>query len=168
MDGDNQLSPFVVKIRRAITPCALWFARYFLKMNRLEEIDLIDLDTPIDEVISLYGDPIDSEPDEGFPEATSHTFSAGLFHEAVVVEWNRKVSLVAYWSAHADPNRDLECMLDKYGKEIGWDEVEQGYLCIRKDGKVQLWCSVAPAIGVAAVEYLDAKNRSNVADTPTT
>ena len=158
----------MVKILRATAPWILWFGWHVLKWNRLENIDLIDLDTPIDEVISVYGDPIESEPVEEFPEAVQHTFSAGPLHEAVVVEWNGKVGLITYWSAHADPNRDLKCMLAKYGKKIGWDEVEQGYLCIRKDGKVRLWCSVAPAIGVATVEYFSAKNKTNCDDTPMT
>ena len=160
MKDGNRLSPFVAKILRIAAPCILWFGRHFLKWNRLENIDLIDLDLPISEVIAAYGDPIHSEPDEEFPEAISHTFLAGPFHEAVVVQWNGKVCLVTYWSAHPDPNRDVKCMLQKYGQGIGWEEVEKGFLCVRKDGKVRLWCSVAPAIGVATTEYFDAKNKA--------
>jgi hypothetical protein len=168
MDDENKLSPFVARLVRATAPCILWFGRRLLKWNRLEKIDLIDLDTPIDEVVSIYGDPIKSEPVEEFPEAILHSFCAGPFHEAVVVEWNRKVCAITYWSAHADPDRDLECMLVKYGRGIGWDEQDPGYLCIRKDGKVRLWCSAVPAIGVATTEYFAAKNQRKAVDTPTT
>ena len=85
-----------------------------------------------------------------------------------LLDLSGKVCLVTYWSAHADPNRDLRCMLAKYGNGVGWDEVEQGYLCIRKDGKVRLWCSAVPAIGVETTEYFVAKNRNNADDSPVT
>ena len=144
--------------------CKLWIARHILKLNRLSSIDLVDLGAPIEEPIELYGDPIESEPDKYLPGAMTHTFLASPFHEAVVVEWNKKVCMIAYWSAYADPNRDLEWMLKSYGEGIGWDVLEPGYVCVRKDGQVWLRCSVAPAISVETREYLDAKGAASERD----
>lgn len=151
------MSAFWKRCRYFWVMCKLWIARHIFKLNRLSSIDLVDLEAPITEPLALYGDPIESKADEHLPGATRHTFLAGPFHEAVVVEWKKKVCLIVYWSAYADPNRDLEYMLEQYGEGIGWDVVEPGYLCVRKDGKVLLRCSVAPAISVESVEYLEAK-----------
>jgi hypothetical protein len=145
------------KCRRILAVVLLWFARVFLKLNRLENIDLIDLGAPMEDVISAYGDPIKSERDEKVPDAIVHTFSASPFHEAVVVQWNGSVSWITYWSAYPNPDRDLKCMLKHYGKDLGWDVREPGYLCVRKDGKVWLRGSVAPALSVETIEYLKAK-----------
>jgi hypothetical protein len=145
------------KCLRVIVVVVLWIGRHFLKWNRLEKIDLVDLEAPIEDAVSLYGDPIKSEPDERVAGAIVHTFSAPPFHEVVVVEFNRRVHLITYWSVYPDPNRDLKCMLTEYGKGIGWNELEPGYLCVRKDEKVWLRCSVAPALCVETVEYLNAK-----------
>lgn len=75
----------------------------------------------------------------------------------VIVEWNKKVCWITYWSPYGNPNRDLKYMLNKYGEGVGWNEHEAGYVCIRKDGRVWLRCSAAPAISVETAEYLDAK-----------
>jgi hypothetical protein len=160
------MSLFARILLRLISSPVLWFARRVLKYNRLEKLTLIDLGAPIADAITLYDDPIDSEPVAEFLEATRHKFAAGAFHEAVIVEWKGRVCLIVYWSDYADPNRDLKCMLDKYGEGIGWDLVEEGYLCFRKDGNVRLWCSAAPAIGVATTEYFVASNRATVESTP--
>lgn len=147
--------------------CKLWVARHILKLNRLSSIDLVDLDAPIEEPLGLYGDPTKSEPDKYLPGGTTHTFFVSPFHEAVVVECNKRVCAITYWSAYADPNRDLEYMLEQYGDGIGWNELNPGYVCVRKDGKVWLRCSVAPAISVETVEYLDAKRAaSEIKDRP--
>lgn len=100
--------------------------------------------------------PLESKEDEDFAEATIHTFSIRPFHEVVISEWNGKACSITYWSAYAAPNPDLKCMLETYGKGIGWNDVETGYWYFRKDDKVRLWCSVVPAIGVATTEYLNA------------
>ena len=154
-------SPFYVKCLRVVARCVFWFGRHFLKWNRLEKVELIDLDAPIDDAVSMYGDPIDSEPDETVPDAIEHVFYVGPFHKATVVEWKGRVCLVSYWSAYADPDRDLKCMLDKYGNNIGWEVLEPGYLCIRRDRKVLLRCSVAPILCVETMDYFDARRAAS-------
>lgn len=141
----------------------LWCARTFLKVDRLERIELVDLGMPIEDVFALYDydEPVESEPDQYLPAATVHTMTAGPFHTVVVVEWKGKVCLVAYLPDYPHPNRDLKCMLDKYGQGIGWRELEPGYVCIRNDDQVWLRCSAGPGISVETVEYLDAKREES-------
>ena len=139
----------------------LWFGRKFLGWGRLDSIELVELGASFENVIALYGDPVESERDKYLPDATLHTFNVSPFHEAVIVEWNKKVCWITYWSAYGNPNRDLKCMLDKYGQGVGWNELEAGYVCIRKDGQVWLRCSAAPAISVETAEYLDAKRTAS-------
>ena len=139
----------------------LWIGRTFLGWGRLESIDLIDLGASLTDVIATYGEPAESEPDKYLSDATLHTFNVGPFHEAIIVEWNNKVCWITYCSAYGNPNRDLKCMLNKYGQGVGWNELEPGYVCIRKDGQVWLRCSAAPAISVETDEYLDAKRAAS-------
>lgn len=139
----------------------LWFGRRFLGWGRLESIDLVNLGAALADVVALYDEPVESEPDENLSDAIVHTFNASPFHQAVIVEWNSKVCWITYWTPFGDPNRDLRCMLKKYGEGVGWNELEPGYVCVRNDGKVWLRCSVAPAISVERTEYLDAKRAAS-------
>lgn len=167
MSDNDALSPFVVKVLQTLAPPILWFGRNFLGWNKLDHVELVALGTPIEEVIKLYGEPLESKKDEDFDEATIHTFSAGPFHEAVISEWQGKAWSITYWSAYSSPAADLQCMLKFFGEGIGWDNVETGYWFFRNDNKVRLWCSAVPAIGVATVDYMyaesDAKNAKRAA-----
>jgi hypothetical protein len=154
MSSSDEPSPLFVKTVQAFAPAILWIGRTFLRWNRLDHIDMVELETPISDVIELYGEPVESKPDEDFTEATCHTFSAGPFHEAVISEWNGKACSITYWSAYSAPTPDLKHMLETYGKGIGWNDVETGYWYFRKDDGVRLWCSAIPAIGVATTQYL--------------
>jgi hypothetical protein len=156
-------SRFLQACLRPFVPANLWFGRHILKWNRLESIDLIELGAPLADAVAAYGDPDETTPDEKVAGAMVHRFSAGPFHDAVIVEWKEKISRITYWSAFPDPNRDLKCLLLKYGQNIGWNEVETGYLCIREDGKVWLWCSVAPALTVETDEFINAKRDAALA-----
>ena len=148
------MNPLLVKTIQACAPAILWLGRVIFRWNRLDRIELVELEAPIADVIKLYGEPLESKPDEHFAEVTTHTFSASPYHEVVISEWKGKACSITYWSAHAAPNADLKCMGDFYGKDVGWDEAERGYWYFRKDNKVRLWCSAVPAIGVATTEYL--------------
>jgi hypothetical protein len=139
----------------------LWFGKTFLGWSRLKSIDLINLGTSMADVTALYGEADESEPDKYLSDATTHTFSIGPFHEAVIVEWKGRVCWITYWSPYGDRNQDLKCMLTKYGGDVGWNELEPGYVCVRKDGRVWLRCSAAPAISVETAEYLDAKRAAS-------
>ncbi len=138
----------------------LWFGRCFLGWARLEAIDHLELGASIEEVIALYGQPVESSASEEIAKATSYTFAVGLFHEVVLTAIDGKVVQLTYWSQYAAPIHDLRWMLETYGKGIGWNEVERGYWYWRKDGRVRLWCSGIPAIGVGTKEYFEAKRAS--------
>lgn len=148
---------------RPVFAVLLWSGRALFKWHRLDRILLVELGAPIGEVFALYdyGYPVTSLPDENLPGATVHTLTAGLFHTAVVVQWNGRVCCVAYWSEYPDRQRDLKCMLDKYGQGLGWKELEPGYVCVRNDNRVWLRCSAAPAISVETAEYLAAKGAAS-------
>jgi hypothetical protein len=47
-------------------------------------------------------------------------------------------------------------MLEQYKGDSRWHVLEEGYWYQREDGKLKLWCSAAPAIGVAYTEFLSA------------
>lgn len=136
----------------------LWFGRVFAGYNRLEKLDMVKLRAPIQEAVELYGPALESKMFDEFSEATEHVFDAGPYHEAVIYEWNGLIHSITYWSTHADPNRDLCCMFERFGEGHKWRPLSEGYLYVRDDSQVRLWCSAAPGIGVATVEYLDAKS----------
>ncbi len=161
MERSSVMSGLFTFLRRRLLLSLLWFGRQFLGWGRLDHIDLVDLGASIAEVVALYEEPIKAESDQYLPEAKSLTFVAGPFHRAIVVEWNQKVCCITYWSVYGDPNRDLKCMLNKYGEGMGWNELEPGYVCVRRDGQVWLRCSVLPAISVETADYLDAKRSAS-------
>lgn len=163
MSGDAKLPVWIAWPVILVAKSVLLFGRFVLKWNRLEKVRLIPLDTPLSRVLAIYGEPFDVQPTEDFPGSTTYCFSASPFHQAVISEIDAKSSCVTYWSAHASPKADLKCMLEKYGEGIGWNVIETGYLCCRKDGKVRLWCSIAPAIGVATEEYFAQKQAASAA-----
>jgi hypothetical protein len=45
-------------------------------------------------------------------------------------------------------------MLKYYQENSRWSLLEQGYWYVRDDGKLKLWCSAIPAIGVAYAKFL--------------
>lgn len=141
---------------RALGRTIVWMGRVFGGYNRLEKLKMVQLQDPIAGAISLYGPPLESEAAEDFPEATEHTFDAGPYHEAVIYEWNNRIHSITYWSTHPDPANDLAYMLKRFGEGHEWRVLTEGYSYQRADGKVRLWCSAAPGIGVATSEYQDA------------
>jgi len=154
MSDSEEPNPLLVRTIQFFLPVILWFGRHFLRWNRLSHIELIRLETPIEDVYESYGEPIESKQDDGFPEATMHTFSVDPFHEAVIVEWKGKAHSITYWSEHSSPTPDLECMLKTYRNKSGWKEAERGYWYFSNDLNIKLWYSAAPAIGVATSDYL--------------
>ena len=127
--------------------------------TRLEAIKLLPLEVPIEQVVALYGDPIETAPTEDFPDGTTYTFAAGDHHEVVVHEWRGRVHTIAYWSQVGHPNRDLRHMFQFYGEGSKWTTINEGYLYYREDRYCALWCSAVPAIGVGTIEYRDEKLR---------
>jgi hypothetical protein len=135
------------------------YHQHVLMLNRLEKLAMLDLETPISRAFQLYGDPVEIGPDDECSAAKQYTFFAGDFHDAVVCEWNGKIHSITYWSREPHPNRDLDWMFQYYGEGHDWRAWgEPGYLYIRDDRMRWLWCSAAPAIGVATNSYTDAKN----------
>jgi hypothetical protein len=130
---------------------------YLLGRNRLEAIELLPLGAAFDRAAALYGPPTESEPAEESPELTVHTFSAGKNHTVVATEWKGTVRSVTYWSCKAYPGRDLARLLEFYGEGQLWSVMEAGFWYQRADGVLRTWCSAAPAIGVASVEFLKAR-----------
>ena len=132
----------------------LWAGRVFRGHHRLEKLAMLPLLTPIAALKDQYGDPVDSKAHGDFPETTEYSFEASLYHGIVAYEWNGLIQCITYWSAFADPARDLACMREGYGEGQTWNPLTEGYLYQRDDGKVRLWCSAVPAIGVATADYL--------------
>lgn len=136
---------------------------YFHGRHRLESLPILALGSKVAEAIKLYGEPLKSEPSEDSPEITQYTFATGSYHEVVASEWKGIIQSITYWSAKADPGRDLKFMLNAYRGSSDWDVMEEGYWYQRKDGAVRLWCSAIPAIGVAYIEFLRAKTELKTA-----
>ena len=126
---------------------------YLFKRYRLKSLKLLPLGASLGDAIKLYGEPIESNPSEVTEEITEYTFGAGHYHQVVALVWQGKIHSITYWSMKADPKHDIICMLDGYGEGKKWYTLEQGYWYQRKDDKVRLWCSIAPAIGVAYVDF---------------
>ncbi|MFN7562845.1 MAG: hypothetical protein ACK5TH_13765, partial [Prosthecobacter sp.] len=131
---------------------------YLHGRHRLEALPPLALGCSVADAVKLYGEPVKSEPSDDSPEITQHMFAAGAYHEVVASEWNEIIQSITYWSAKADPVRDLQFMLNAYGDSSDWDVMEEGYWYQRKDGAIRLWCSAIPAIGVAYVDFLRAKS----------
>ena len=136
---------------------AVWHARVFYKLNRLDVIRPLSLGATVEEAIELYGQPLEEGPSEDNPEATSYEFSLSPYHNAAVTAWNGVVHEIAYWSSHPDPRRDLLWMLETHGAGVGWNVMTEGYSYRRNDGQCWLWCSAAPIIGVGTTLYNEAK-----------
>jgi hypothetical protein len=130
---------------------------YFLGRHRLENVPLIPLGSKMKEAFERYGSPTESERLDEFPEAIQHTFSAGSYHVLIVSEWQEKIQSITYWSVKSDPVRDLLYVLNGYKEGHEWNEMEMGYWYQRSDGKVRLWCSAVPAIGVAYIDFFKAR-----------
>jgi hypothetical protein len=115
------------------------------------------------EAIALYGEPFESEPSEETMEITVHSFQIGRYHQAVAMEWQASIRSITYWSAKSDPSRDLGYVLECYKDDSRWLVLEEGYWYQSEDGKLKLWCSAAPAIGVGCVEFFSAKAEFKIA-----
>jgi hypothetical protein len=129
---------------------------YLFGRHRLETIQLLSLGSRVEDAKALYGEPFESAPSEHTTEITIHSFQAGKYHQVVAAEWHGQIQSITYCSAMADPARDLACVLTRYKGDSRWTVLEEGYWYQREDGKLKLWCSVAPAIGVAYVDFLTA------------
>jgi hypothetical protein len=92
-----------------------------------------------------------------------HSFRVGDYHEVVAMVWQNQVRSIIYWSAKADPARDLRCVLESYKGDSRWFALEEGYWYQREDGKLKVWCSAAPVIGIADVEFLSVKSELKTA-----
>jgi hypothetical protein len=128
----------------------------------LQDIPLLNLGCSLEEATGLYGPYARKFPSDGLPEAVGYSFEPSPFHMIDVWIWRSQVSAVVYHSAKGDPELDLETVWMKYGEMQEWKEVNEGYTYLRADGRLRLWCSAVPAIGVGFEEYMkaDASYRS--------
>ena len=134
----------------------LWMSRIVFKVNRLDAIDPVCLGAELSAAIELYGDPIEKGEHEKLPEATTYTFEAGIFHEAVITVWQDRIHQITYWSSYPAPEKDLRFMFEKYAEGNTWRVMTEGYSYQRSDDKVHLWCSAVPAIGVGTIVFMNA------------
>lgn len=135
----------------------------FRGRHRLEYIAKLPLGSTVADAIRIYGEPTEVKPSEDAPEIAQYIFAAGLYHEVVANEWQGRIQSITYWSTKADPGRDLDCMLDAYRETSEWHVQQKGYWYQRQDGQLRLWCSAIPAIGVAYVDFLNAKDKLKTA-----
>jgi hypothetical protein len=91
------------------------------------------------------------------PGIMGFRFRDGLVPEIVAWQWKDKIQAVVYYSDSSNPGRDLAVMLDAYAEGHNWNEVNQGYLFFRADGRLRLHCSVVPIYAVGTVEYFKEK-----------
>ena len=149
-------------IRASLINLLEWLGRTVGKLGRLDRLgnnDLIPLRSTIDDAISLYGQAFSIETCDDFPESTIHGFEVSPFHDCKVWEWNNRVHAIVYYPETGYPDQDLSAMSSTYAEGHDWNAVNEGYLYIRNDGAVRLWCSVMPPIGVSTTEYWTAKTR---------
>ena len=139
----------------------LWKARAIDKLNRLDAITPLSIGATQGDAEALYGNPYESEPVKGRPEAICHTFWISPFHQALVTIWNGRIHQVAYLSSHPDPGPDLAWMLSTHSDGLEWTVMTPGYSYRRSDGARWLWCSAASVIGVSSGEFMaaSAENR---------
>jgi hypothetical protein len=130
---------------------------HLLGRHRLETVQMLPLGASLDDAIRLYGQPIKREASKETSDITECLFSVGPYHEAVVLEWKGTVQSITYWSEKANPIHDLRTMFERYKESSHWRVMEEGYWYQRADDVVRLWCSAAPAIGIAFIEFLKAK-----------
>jgi hypothetical protein len=140
-----------------------WLHRNFGRPSPLSKIDLLPLGTTLDEAIKLYGDPSEAYQDDDLPEAMGFCFRDGLVPKIIAWLWKGEIQAVVYHSDNSNPGRDLTALLDAYADGQNWTEVNQGYLYIRRDGKLRLTCSAAPMYAVGTAEYFRACYRPNEA-----
>jgi hypothetical protein len=122
----------------------------------LQDIPLLDLGSSLDDATKLYGPHTETIPNEDFPEAIGYSFEPSQYHAVDVWIWRSQVSAVVYHSAKGEPELDLKTVWSKYGETQEWRAVNEGYTYLRADGRVRLWCSAVPAIGVGIEEYMQA------------
>ena len=135
-----------------------WIRRKLIGPTLLEDIALLPLEASLDDAMTVYGKPAESKVDEEFPEAREHTFQISDYHEVVTWEWRGCIHAIVYFSARGQPDLDLETMIKTYGESQEWTTVNKGYLYRRRDGRIRLWCSAMPAIGVGTEEYFRAES----------
>ena len=125
--------------------------------ERLDRHDALPLGSSLHDAIALYGEPLETNQCDSLPDSTEHTFSVSPFHECVAWEWRDRIQCIVYFPAKSFPDPDLRFMFDNYGDGKEWRAATQGYLYFREDKQVRLWCSAMPPIGVATMEYWNAK-----------
>jgi hypothetical protein len=130
-----------------------WLQRSFGRPSPLSKIELLPLGTTLDDAIALYGDPSEAYQDEDMPEAMGFCFREGLVPKLIAWLWKDEIQAVVYYSDNSNPSRDLTAMLDAYADGHSWSEVNQGYLYIRRDGRLRLTCSAIPIYAVGTAEY---------------
>lgn len=135
-----------------------WIRRRLIGPTLLEDITRIPLEASLEDAVAAYGDPTDSKPNDDLPQSTEYSFHISDYHDVVTWVWKEKVHAILYLSSRGQPELDLETMRKSYGNGQDWITVNEGYLYRRRDGKVRLWCSAIPAIGVGTEEYFQAEN----------
>lgn len=122
----------------------------------LQDIPLLDLGSTLEDATNLYGQHAEMIPSEGFPEAIGYSFEPSQYHAIDVWIWRSQVSAVVYHSAKGESDLDLKTVWNKYRETQEWKTINEGYTYLREDGRVRLWCSAVPTIGVGLEEFMRA------------
>ena len=121
----------------------------------LQDIPQLRLGSTVEDAINLYGPYTKKTKDQNdLPENELFTFNISNYHTIDVWVWKSEVHAIVYYSTGGDPEMDLETILTFYGETQGWLTINEGYNYRREDGKIRLWCSAMPAIGVGTEEYM--------------
>jgi hypothetical protein len=123
----------------------------------LQDIELLDLGTTIDDATRLYGKHVETKQNEDLPESECYSFEPSEYHGIDVWIWKSAVHAIVYFSAKGEPEMDLTTIREKYGGKQHWDTINEGFTYRRADQQVRLWCSAMPAIGVGSEEYMRAE-----------
>ena len=126
----------------------LWMGTHIFKLNRLAAIEMVPLESTIQDALELYGEPDEVSVHDRHPDARLYIFSVGVFHQAIVTEWRGLVHAVSYWSDRSAPYHDLKCIMRRYGEEKKWkvlyprrrkvpSELQRSSDCWSSDSRVQ-------------------------------
>jgi hypothetical protein len=137
----------IIGIVHVIAHIWTWVERFILGKNKLRSLDLPPLGLTKDALERIAGrKPLEHTIENGIQHLV---FQYGGYHVMQIwLDRDGKATRYVYRSARPSPKDDLLVVLERYGQGLGWHETEPGYLYRRDDGKIQVYCSAAPLIGV--------------------
>lgn len=146
-----------LSLNRPFASAFLWAAQVFLRMGRLEKIELLQLRATLEAATNLYQRPLSETPDEHHSDATHYKFQVSPWHAVKALVWRGEVHAVSYYLAQPSPERDLRVALAFYGEGKKWKALEAGYHYERDDGDRLIHVSAVPILSVETRALVEAR-----------